>query len=105
MIRTDGTPGAFVPENNPVKGEWFFRDHRGMAEAVGIKNVAPLFVDSAEADLPGGLPRGGQTRIVLKNDHLGYALTWFGLAAVLVGVYFAHQISLGRLSFSPNKSK
>ena len=24
---------------------------------------------------------------MLRNDHFGYALTWFGLAAVLVGVF------------------
>ncbi len=105
LVRTDGTPGSFVPPNNPEKGEWFFRDHRAMAEAVDLQTVAPLFIDSAETNVPGGLPRGGQTRIALKNDHLGYALTWFGLAVVLVGVYLAHQISLGRLSFSANKSK
>ena len=105
LARTDGTPGTFVPANNPVKGEWFFRDHQAMADAVGLDHVAPLFIDISETDIPGGLPRGGQTRIALKNDHLGYALTWFGLAVVLVGVYLAHQISLGRLSFSANKSK
>lgn len=103
LVRTDGSPGAFVPANNAEKGEWFFRDHQAMGEAAGVEPVAPLFLDLADLPVPGGLPKGGQTRIVLKNDHLGYALTWFGLAAVLVGVYVAHQISVGRLGVSLNK--
>ncbi len=28
----------------------------------------------------------------LRNDHLGYALTWFGLAAALAGVFIAWAI-------------
>ena len=35
----------------------------------------------------GGLPRGGVTRLDLPNRHLEYALTWFGLALTLIGVY------------------
>ena len=103
LIRTDGTPGAFVPPNNPEKGEWFFRDHLAMGAAAGVDSVAPLFLDLADMPVPGGWPQGGQTRIVLKNDHLGYALTWFGLAVVLVGVYLAQQISMGRIGIFSDK--
>jgi surfeit locus 1 family protein len=37
--------------------------------------------------VPGGWPKGGQTRLSLPNNHLQYALTWFGLAAALVVIY------------------
>ena len=36
---------------------------------------------------PGGLPKGGVTRLDLPNRHLEYALTWYGLALTLIGVY------------------
>ena len=32
--------------------------------------------------------------------HLGYALTWYGLALVLLAIYFAYHISVGRLAFA-----
>ena len=32
--------------------------------------------------------------------HLGYALTWFGLALGMIGVYIALHIARGRLRFS-----
>ncbi|MDO8534518.1 MAG: SURF1 family cytochrome oxidase biogenesis protein, partial [Xanthobacteraceae bacterium] len=42
---------------------------------------------------PGGLPQVGETLLVFPNNHLGYALTWYGLAAALAGVFsvFAWQ--------------
>ena len=35
----------------------------------------------------GRLPQGGVTRLDLPNRHLEYALTWYGLALTLIGVY------------------
>ena len=32
--------------------------------------------------------------------HLGYALTWFGLALGMIGVYIALHMARGRLRFS-----
>ncbi|MET0529796.1 MAG: SURF1 family cytochrome oxidase biogenesis protein, partial [Microvirga sp.] len=32
---------------------------------------------------------GGQTQLTLPNNHLQYALTWYGLALTLVGVFGA----------------
>ena len=40
-----------------------------------------------EPGAAGGVPRPGALTVKLRNDHLGYALTWFGLAAVLLGVF------------------
>jgi surfeit locus 1 family protein len=48
---------------------------------------------------PGGWPEGGKTVVDFPNNHLQYAITWFGLAAGLIGVYFAYHVSKGRLSF------
>ena len=36
---------------------------------------------------------GGTTRIDLPNRHLEYALTWYGLALTLIGVYAAFVVS------------
>ncbi|MGN6151858.1 MAG: SURF1 family cytochrome oxidase biogenesis protein, partial [Lysobacteraceae bacterium] len=42
--------------------------------------VAPFFVDAEAGPRPGGWPRGGLTVVTFRDAHLGYALTWFGLA-------------------------
>jgi surfeit locus 1 family protein len=56
--------------------------------------LAPLVID-AEADPapPGGFPKGGVTRLELPNRPLEYALTWYGLAAALVGVFAAFAVT------------
>jgi surfeit locus 1 family protein len=55
--------------------------------AWGLERVAPYYIDSDATPNPGGWPLGGRTRLTLANDHLQYALTWFGLALTLVGVF------------------
>jgi surfeit locus 1 family protein len=41
--------------------------------------VAPVYLD-LPASAPGELPQGGETVVEFHNNHLGYALTWFGFA-------------------------
>ena len=98
LVRNPEERTAFVPANEPSRGEWFVRDIRGMAEAGGLSRVAPFYVDADSSPNAGGWPRGGQTRVVLPNDHLQYAFTWFGLAGTLIGVFgaFAWRRLLGR---------
>ena len=36
---------------------------------------------------PGGLPLPGKLAVNLPDNHLQYAITWFGLALGLTGVY------------------
>ena len=36
---------------------------------------------------PGGLPQPGKLVVRLRNEHLQYAVTWYGLALVLVVVF------------------
>ncbi len=68
---------------------WTLRDPLAMARAKNWGEVAPFYIDQ-EGPVPGpGLPKPGPLSIKLRNDHLGYALTWFGLAAALVAVFAA----------------
>jgi surfeit locus 1 family protein len=56
----------------------------------GDTRVIPFVIDAElEPRNPGGWPRGGVTRLELPNRHLEYALTWYGLAAALIGVFAA----------------
>ncbi|MCC6890139.1 MAG: SURF1 family protein [Hyphomicrobiales bacterium] len=63
---------------------WLLRDHRAMAQRYGWGEVAPFYIDLESPAPADGVPRPGRLRVTLRNDHLGYALTWFGFAAVLV---------------------
>ena len=51
--------------------------------------MAPFYVEADGTPNPGGWPKGGQTDLTLPNNHLQYAITWFGIALTLIGVYGA----------------
>ena len=82
-----GDSGWFTPANEPAENLWFTIDPAAMAKADRLDRVLPVYVDADAAPLPGGLPIGGQTYAKLPNDHLQYALTWYGLAAVCAIYY------------------
>jgi surfeit locus 1 family protein len=79
--------GLFTPADDPARNLWFVRDHVAMAGAKGWGPVAPFFIDQEAPEPSGGLPRPGRIRPNLPNNHLQYALTWYGLALVLVVVF------------------
>ncbi len=90
IARYRGTdrPGWFTPANQPRDRIWYWYDIRALAQTVGLQ-LLPVVVEADATPNPGGLPIGGQTRIDLPNNHLQYAITWYGLAAALVAVYIA----------------
>jgi surfeit locus 1 family protein len=95
--RVPDQPGLFTPKPNVHKHLWFARDVRAMAAADHLTLTAPVVIEADATPNPGGLPRGGQTVVSFRNEHLSYAVTWYGLAAVLLGVWLAYHISRGRI--------
>ena len=89
--------GGFLRRNDPAQQRWHSRDVAAIAQALQLARPAPFFVDAglpsltapASADLPpaqsGPWPREGLTVVRFSNSHLVYALTWFGLALMVVG--------------------
>jgi len=88
--RAADRPGSFTPENDPAKRRWYHYDQEAMAAALGTE-LSPIVVEADETANPGGLPIGGRTRITLSNNHLQYAITWYGLAVALIGVYIVFR--------------
>ncbi|MEQ8934762.1 MAG: SURF1 family cytochrome oxidase biogenesis protein, partial [Amphiplicatus sp.] len=82
----------FRPDDQPADNLWFTRDPVRFAAHHGIE-TAPWYIDSSGEEAGAApWPKGGTTRIDFPNNHLDYALTWFGLAAALVGVYIVFSI-------------
>jgi surfeit locus 1 family protein len=97
--RVPDAPGFFTPAPEPAHRLWFSRDVSGMARLDGVRLAAPVLIEADATPNPGGWPKGGQTVVSFPNNHLSYAMTWFGLAAGLFGVYLAFHMSKGRLTF------
>ncbi|WP_424629137.1 SURF1 family protein [Bradyrhizobium sp. SYSU BS000235] len=93
-IRFPEHPGWLTPHEDTAKRLWFLRDHVAMARALGWGTVAPFYID-LESPIPeSGIPKPGPLVVHLKDDHMQYAITWFGLALVVVvafGFWLASQ--------------
>lgn len=87
--RVDEKPNSLMPDNDPAKNIFYWKDIDAMAASAGVGapgDYLPFFVDADDAPNPGGLPVGGVTLVDMPNSHLQYAVTWYGLAAALAGV-------------------
>jgi surfeit locus 1 family protein len=88
LLRISEPGGGFLRSNDPAANRWFSRDVAAIAQARGLGDVAPFFVD-AQAVRLADAPIGGLTVLRFNNTHLVYALTWFGLALmVLVATFY-----------------
>ncbi|XP_051023015.1 surfeit locus protein 1 [Acomys russatus] len=85
IVRLAETRKPFVPENSPEKNHWHYRDLEAMAKITGAD---PIFIDADfKSTSPGG-PVGGQTRVTLRNEHMQYIITWYGLCAATSYLWF-----------------
>jgi surfeit locus 1 family protein len=90
VLRFPDERSLFAAPDDPAAGRFFTRDLQAMAAALGASAPAPLFLGAESATNPEWsalVPAPLPTEIA--NNHLQYVITWFGLAAALVGVYAA----------------
>jgi cytochrome oxidase assembly protein ShyY1 len=83
-LRFPEKAGLLTPAESPTKRLWFTRDHLAMARILGWGEVAPFYIDLETPVPAGGVPKPGPLDVHLKDDHLQYAITWFGLAGAMV---------------------
>lgn len=87
-IRLYREPGAFVPANEPGNNIWFTMNDSQMRQATETGGNLDFYVQAGPGSEPlDRLPVGTVPGVELRNDHLQYALTWYGLAAVLLVIY------------------
>ncbi len=89
LLRLPEQTNYFTPANDPAHGAWYSRKPAEIERAFGLKNVLPLMLDATGSYRAGDLPQPNETKLSFTNNHLGYALTWYGLACTLVGVFSA----------------
>jgi surfeit locus 1 family protein len=86
-VRWPEAPSWFIAAHDAAGAIWFVRDQRAMAELKGWGAVAPFYIEQESPVPAGGLPHPAALKVRLRNDHLQYALSWYGLAAVLVVMF------------------
>ncbi len=97
LLRVPGGGNAFTPPPDMAAKQLYAVDIAAAETLMGFAagTLPPLYLEAA-ATPEGTWPKGGQTPLEIKNDHLEYALTWFGLALTLLGVYIAWHVKAAR---------
>jgi len=86
LLRLSEPKGTMLRSNKPGEERWYSRDVEAIAAARGLQNAFPYFIDADATPNPGDMPVGGLTQLVFPNNHLVYAITWFALAALGLGL-------------------
>jgi surfeit locus 1 family protein len=92
-IRLDA-PNPWANDPNIAGNQWFTRDLKKMTALLRKSMqadiaIAPFFVEAGQQIGGPTAPRPDLHGPSLSNRHLSYALTWWGLAATLIGVFAA----------------
>jgi surfeit locus 1 family protein len=87
IVRWPEARGLFTPADEPQNNVWYLRDIKAMAAAKKWSTAAPFYIEQESPVPPGGWPKPGKLQVNLPDNHLQYAITWFGLALALAGVY------------------
>jgi len=96
LLRISEPAGGFLRKNDPATDRWHSRDVEAIAASRQLTRVAPYFIDADANSNAGGSsvqdvdaqPVGGLTVISFANNHLVYALTWYALALMVIGIVF-----------------
>lgn len=93
LLRMTEPDGGFLRDNDPASNRWYSRDVQAIVAARRLASAAPYFID-AEADGGDDWPRGGLTVVKFRDSHLSYAITWFGMALLVLvcaGLLYRHE--------------
>ena len=88
LMRQPESRNFFTPADDPETDQYFTRDPVLIARHFGLVAGGALQRRRRrQRDNPGVMPHGGATELTFPNNHLAYALTWFGLALALLVVF------------------
>jgi surfeit locus 1 family protein len=88
-VRPPERPGLFSASDDPKARLFYTLDPQAIGTALGLKQVAP-FTLVALGSAPPGWPDPARHLPRPPNNHLQYAMTWYGLAVVLLVVFVLH---------------
>lgn len=98
ILRRPTPTGYFSPKNVPEANTWFRVDPAAMALRLGLGGVAPFWVvaqaEAGSKRVAGAYPIADTSVSMPSNNHLHYAITWFGLSLgslVVAGFYWRRE--------------
>lgn len=86
-VRPSDTPGLFSATDNPTARRFYTLNAETIGAALGLQRVAPFFLIAMGPPPAERFPDPARHLPRPPNNHLSYAITWYGLAAALVVIF------------------
>lgn len=90
FVRPPDRPGWFSASDDLASRRFYTLNPMRIGAGLGLANVAPFVVIALGQRPPELFPLPAQRMPRPPNDHLNYALTWFGLAFVLAMIFILY---------------
>jgi surfeit locus 1 family protein len=81
------SPGLFSAKDDPAARIFYTLDPAAIGAALGLKRVAPFILIALGPAPPELWPDPAKHLPQPPNNHLSYAITWYGLAVALVVIF------------------
>lgn len=86
-VHAPATPGPFSATDNPHARRFYTLAPATIARALGLPAVMPFAIIAMGEAPPSGMPAPAQHLPRPPNNHLEYAMTWYGFAITLLVFY------------------
>src|SRR5271166_1838332 len=86
-VRPSDAPGLFSATDNPAARQFYTLDAPAIGAALGLRQVAPFILVVLGSPPPERYPDPERYLPRPPNNHLSYAITWYGLAIALVVIF------------------
>jgi surfeit locus 1 family protein len=86
-VRPGDTPGMFSATDSPPTRQFYTLDPVAIGAALGLHRVAPFVLVAVCPAPPERFPDPARHLPRPLNNHLSYAITWYGLAVALVVIF------------------
>lgn len=80
-------PPMLRPANDPENRRWFWYDTAALRDWTDMPDLVAATLVRRSAGVEREPPIASPPAMTLTNDHLGYAITWYGLAIGLLVIY------------------
>lgn len=104
IIRPNRKKRLFMPDNKQERNVWFYEDLPAMSKRIGTQ-LEPLIIEQTGSKEKDVYPIPSDGKIIMRNDHLYYAITWFSVCFIglfMFAVY--HRIPTNTPSSQDNTS-
>jgi len=86
-VRPSDTPGLYSATDNPAIRQFYTLNATAIGAALGLRQVAPFILVALGPAPLERYPDPARHLPRPPNDHLSYAITWYGLAIALVVIF------------------